>query len=136
MTFEHEAPTMLVSEGLVQDPLQGLLEDAHSVVLARDLGSFQALPNSTEAGKGRPSSPHTALAGAVCALHSEFFTSEPLKSGLCCPRSTIVGAQKSLQFRRRQALGSQDSSSEFRGVLGAARSALSGSEQFGVLGRF
>ena len=32
-------------------------------------------------------------------------------------------------------LGSQDSSSEFLGVLGAARSALSGSEQFGVLGR-
>ena len=76
--------------------------------------------------EGRPSSPHTTLAGAICALYSEFFTSEPLKSGLFRPQAalSIVGAQKSLQFRRRQALGSQDSSSEFLGVFGAARSAL------------
>ena len=55
--------------------------------------------------EGRPSSPHTALAGAICALHSEFFTSEALKSVTLLPTgSTIVGAKKSLQFRRRQVL--------------------------------
>ena len=40
--------------------------------------------------EGRPSSPHTALAGAICALHSEFFTSEALKSGLCCPQAVLL----------------------------------------------
>ena len=57
--------------------------------------------------EGRPSSPHTALAGAICSHSSEFFTLELLNSALSCQRSTIVGAQKSLQFWRRQALGSQ-----------------------------
>ena len=40
--------------------------------------------------EGRPSSPHTALAGAICSHSSEFFTSELLNSGLSCQQAALL----------------------------------------------
>ena len=40
--------------------------------------------------EGRPSSPHTALAGAICSHSSEFFTSKLLNSGLSCQQAALL----------------------------------------------
>ena len=40
--------------------------------------------------EGRPSSPHTALAGAICSHSSEFFTLELLNSGLSCQQAALL----------------------------------------------
>ena len=53
------------------------------------IGRLQATEHSLSR-EGRPSSPHTTVAGAICALYSEFFTSEPLKSGLCRPQAALL----------------------------------------------
>ena len=83
--------------------------------------------------EGRPSSHTRHLQGLFAP---SFFTSGASQKWTLLPTgSTIVGAQTSLQFRRRQALGLQDSGSKFLGVLEAAGSVLNGSKQFGVLGR-
>ena len=86
--------------------------------------------------EGRPSSPHTALAGAICALHSEFFTSEPLKSGLCCPQAVLLwGLRRACNSGDGRLWARRIVARSFGECSEQARSALSGSEQFGVLGR-
>ena len=40
--------------------------------------------------EGRPSSPHTAFAGAICSHSSEFCTLELLNSGLSCQQAALL----------------------------------------------
>ena len=75
------------------------------------------LPLSRE---GSPRSPHTALTGPICDPSSEFFTLEPINCRLWRHYFLdILGAQKSLQFRRRPALRCESA-----GLLGATLSKL------------
>ena len=81
--------------------------------------------------EGRLSSSHTALAGYLRPPLRILYFVASQKWTLLPTGSTIVGLRRACNS---VALGSQNSS-EFLGVLGAAGSALSGSEPFGVLGR-
>ena len=95
---------------------QGLLPHKKKKPHENDLGALSR--------EDRPSSSHTALAGAICALHSEFFTSEPLKSGLCCPQAILL-------WGLRRACNSGDGRLWTRRIV--VRSFWECSEQLGVL---
>ena len=74
--------------------------------------------------EGRPSSPHTALAGVICSHSSEFFTLELLNVGPWCQQAAqLWGLRRAcnsgdgrLWARSSEFLGAARSSSEFLGA--------------------